>query len=783
MIDVKGTKTPKPETDESHEHYVLKSQDKRSNAPLFFTMLLTGFALYLKSAFPSLTRTGSEEAVSDAAEKPTPSPSEAVPASDPDAGADVEADEREADRPMRSGERLIAHRDSSDFMLSDSPAIEFQRLNLPSFALLRKFGGISVSFTAANDNAWTTARHANRGGGPHGAPGATPDRESAVDTNSGDDDGAEDDGIDERDPDGDKPANRSCRTSGPVYLMDVYGCAITLIGLADMLRGATDPDGDTLRVQDVTVSSGKLTQAADGWLFDPSALGPVIVTYQITDGEFSVSQTAMFNVLRNPPVVGTAADDVLLGSECTDDIDARDGDDNIDSRGGHDTVDGGAGDDHIVAGSGNDVIFAGDGNDIVLGGLGDDQIWGGAGNDRLFGDAGRDIIFGDDGDDTISGGDGDDMLFGGAGADIIAGEAGNDVLHGDDGDDRLDGSDGNDIVFGEDGVDILDGGMGDDFLAGGAEQDIVRGGGGADTVAGDVDSATDIYDGGEGVDTLDYSASLMSIVIDLVSASASGSEIGTDSITNFEVIKGGQGDDAISGGATDDILVGGGGDDTISGQSGADILSGGAGNDTLSDGQGADDVCGGAGNDVVLAAADGADDRYRGEAGFDTLDYSAAAHGVLVDLTTGTVTGFDVGRDIIDGFEEFVGGSGDDAVLVGTAAVVLSGGDGADTFEFQIPKGSSGAQVIHQILDFMVGDRIEMSKYRIFEDAIDSLADRFEEAYGEGPKVESLPIRVRHQATGDLEETLVEVDMDQDENFEMTINLSGHHLLMIVENA
>ncbi len=783
MIDVKGTKTPKPETDESHEHYVLKSQDKRSSAPLFFTMLLTGLALYLKSAFPSLTRAVSEEEASDAAEKPTPSSSEAVPASDPDAGADVEADEREADRPMRSGERLFAYRDSSDFMLSDSPAIEFQHLNLPSFALLKEMGGISVSFPAANDNAWTAGRRGNRGGGSGGAPGAAPDRESAVETTPEDEDGAEDDDIDERDPDGDKPANRACRTSGPVYLMDVYGCAITLIGLADLLRGASDPDGDPLRVQNITVSSGALTQAADGWLFDPSMLGAVTITYQITDGEFSVFQTAMFNVLRNPPIVGTTADDVMLGTECTDDIDARDGNDNIDSRGGHDTVNGGAGDDHIIAGSGNDVIFAGSGNDIVLGGLGDDQIWGGAGNDRLFGDAGRDIIFGDGGDDTISGGDDDDMLFGGAGADIIAGEAGNDLLHGDDGDDRLDGGGGNDIVLGEAGADILDGGAGDDFLAGGAEQDIVRGGEGNDTVAGDADLAADIYDGGEGVDTLDYSASLMSVVIDLVAASASGSEIGTDSITNFEVIKGGEGADAISGGATDDTLVGGGGDDTISGQSGADTLSGGAGNDTLSDGQGADEVWGGAGNDMVLAAADGADDCYRGEAGFDTLDYSAAAHGVLIDLTTGTATGFDVGRDVIAGFEEFVGGSGDDAVLVGTAAVVLSGGDGADTFEFQIPKGSSGAEVIHQILDFMVGDRIEMSKYRIFEEALDSLADRFEETYGEDLKVETLPIRVRHQATGDLEETLVEVDMDQDENFEMTINLSGHHLLMIVENA
>ena len=58
MIDVKGTKTTKPETDESHEHYVLKNQDKRSNAPLFFTVFLTGLALYLKSAFPRL---GSDE--------------------------------------------------------------------------------------------------------------------------------------------------------------------------------------------------------------------------------------------------------------------------------------------------------------------------------------------------------------------------------------------------------------------------------------------------------------------------------------------------------------------------------------------------------------------------------------------------------------------------------------------------------------------------------------------------------------------------------------------------
>jgi Ca2+-binding RTX toxin-like protein len=762
MIDVKGTRTVTPGTTESYEHYVLKNADKRSSAPAFFTVLLTGLALYLKSAFPSLAGAQPAEP-EDAAGEPTPTSPEVVPSSAPDPGPVAEGFIQEADGPKRSGERSFAYREPNDFMPSDLPAFEFQNLKLPSFELLKRMGGITVSFPAANDNAWTAKAGANSAGGSNHPGGFAPERENAAATPDGDDLVEEETG-DERNPDG-KAANRACRTSGPIYLLDVYGCAMTVIGLADLLRGAWDPDGDALKVQNITVSSGDIKQTADGWLFDPSTLGPVTISYQITDGEFSVAQTAMFNVLTRPPVVGTPGDDVVLGTDCADDIDGRDGDDNIDSRSGSDTVLGGAGSDHIVAGSGNDVVFAGVGNDIVLGGAGDDQLWGGDGDDRLFGDAGRDVIFGEAGNDTISGGDDDDMLFGGGGADVVAGEGGNDLLAGDDGDDRLDGGDGNDIVFGEAGSDVIDGGEGDDFLAGGAGEDVVRGGDGNDMVAGDADLAADTYDGGQGVDMLDYSASLMSLVVDLAAASASGSEIGNDRITNFEVVKGGDGNDTITGGSDDDTLIGNGGDDCVS------------------DGQGDDNVSAGAGNDLVLAAADSSDDCYRGEAGFDTLDYSDAAHGVLIDLTSGIATGFDVGRDVIDGFEQFIGGSGDDAVLVSTAAVVLSGGEGADTFNFQIPKGSSGAEVIHQILDFMVGDRIEMSKYQIFEEVLDSLEDRFEDAYGEDAKADVLPIRVRHQGTGELEETLVEVDMDQDDHFEMTINLSGHHLLMIVENA
>ena len=156
---------------------------------------------------------------------------------------------------------------------------------------------------------------------------------------------------------------------------------------------------------------------------------------------------------------------------------------------------------------------------------------------------------------------------------------------------------------------------------------------------------------------------------------------------------------------------------------------------------------------------------------------------MLVDLNTGQATGFDIGHDVIGGFESVVGSTGNDQMnRRDRPRMILEGDGGADTFEFHIPEGSSSAEVIHQILDFMVGDRIEMSRYEIFEDVIDSLEDRFEETYGDEADAQPLPIRVRHEGTDELQQTLIEVDMDRDEHYEMTINLTGHHMLMIVEN-
>ena len=85
-------------------------------------------------------------------------------------------------------------------------------------------------------------------------------------------------------PDGnpDGLRNRAPRVNGPVYLPNVVGCEALTISLLVLLAGASDPDGDTLRVIGLSSSSGTLTQTEDGsWVFtrDQGMLGDVTLTY------------------------------------------------------------------------------------------------------------------------------------------------------------------------------------------------------------------------------------------------------------------------------------------------------------------------------------------------------------------------------------------------------------------------------------------------------------------------------------------------------------------------
>jgi Ca2+-binding RTX toxin-like protein len=142
------------------------------------------------------------------------------------------------------------------------------------------------------------------------------------------------------------------------------------------------------------------------------------------------------------------------------------------------------------------------------------------------------------------------------------------------------------------------------------------------------------------------------------------------------------------------------GGDVLDGQGGNDTLVGGLGNDTLTGGPGTDVLKGGSGDDAYVNPAVGADAVIE-ESGRDTLDFSAAAAGVTLNLgldagqvqtvagagntlaITGTVE-IVVGSTFADAItgnavdNRLFGGTGNDTLAGGDGNDVLIGGDGND---------------------------------------------------------------------------------------------------------
>ncbi len=106
--------------------------------------------------------------------------------------------------------------------------------------------------------------------------------------------------------------------------------------------------------------------------------------------------------------------------------------------------------DDLIDLSNNITIYS-----IVFSGAGNDIIFGSNGSNELHGDDGDDVIFGGNGADLLLGGAGNDILFGGNGADALFGGAGSDWLFGGNGADLLDGGDDEDWLFGGNGADLL----------------------------------------------------------------------------------------------------------------------------------------------------------------------------------------------------------------------------------------------------------------------------------------------------------------------------------------
>lgn len=171
-----------------------------------------------------------------------------------------------------------------------------------------------------------------------------------------------------------------------------------------------------------------------------------------------------------------------------------------------------------------------------------------------------------------------------------------------------------------------------------------------------------------------------------------------------DLIMAGGGDDVVDADEGNDVVHGGEGNDQLSGGMGDDMLYGGKGNDRLSDGNGNDVVDGDSGDDVVLAGH--GDDTYVGGTGFDTLDFSAAAQGMTVDVSKGTATG--MGVDSVKGFEQVIGSGFDDMLKGSKNSDSLVGGDGNDTF-----RGLGGADT------FTGGSGADLYQWQ-WKDVVDS---------------------------------------------------------------
>ena len=496
----------------------------------------------------------------------------------------------------------------------------------------------------------------------------------------------------------------------------------TLLGQEDRdtIYVSDNGDDDYIRGGEGGIDLDTLTfeQAANG--VDVTMTADEAGTAVLTGGTVDFGQIEVFTMTdQNDTFDANAASGGTT-------VNLLDGDDTFEGSTGNDSVDGGAGNDSIAGALGEDTLLGGDGNDILWSGDGDDTLFGGDGDDEIAGGRGNDIGYGGAGDDFMWGGQqntGDDTLFGGDDRELfgLTDQANNDTLVGGEGGSDTDTIDMSTLTT---GVNMTFTG----FEAGTVtapdtnvvfsemerfvltdQEDVVDATATSGATTFDLRDGDDTFDGGTGNDSAD----------------------------------GGDGNDSLDGAAGDDVLTGGAGDDVISGGLGEDDLFGGAGNDTITIGQG-DTAEGGDGDDTFLiedlaepglpdtvirgnedletlgdtldlSALDGVDvvltvpeagtisegdvtvgfaeiENLILTAGDDTVDASALATGVTLDLDDGndffvggdgndTVDGGD-GNDTFEGGagdDELTGGAGDDKIVGGLGEDLLYGGTGNDT--------------------------------------------------------------------------------------------------------
>ena len=140
------------------------------------------------------------------------------------------------------------------------------------------------------------------------------------------------------------------------------------------------------------------------------------------------------------------------------------------------------------------------------------------------------------------------------------------------------GGNGNDTLQGGPSGDVMFGGLGDDSLAGGEGDDYLIGGGGQRQAGGRSGQRLAVWRRDE---------CLPANVVDPVQYALTYADVNL-------------GNDSLSGGAGDDILLAGNGNDRAGGDDGNDVVVGGVGDDSLGGGSGHDIILG----DTLFRLAD-----------------------------------------------------------------------------------------------------------------------------------------------------------------------------------
>jgi Ca2+-binding RTX toxin-like protein len=477
--------------------------------------------------------------------------------------------------------------------------------------------------------------------------------------------------------------------------------------------------------------------------------------------------------------------DTFVGSNGADTIRGGTGNDTFTGGSGNDTFYGEAGDDLFISSynDGDNTYYGGttdeiNGDTIDYSGITNSEykVVGDLSNSNISVYNSLDVLQKTDtiyNIENLTGGAGNDTLRGNTSKNTLKGGAGNDTLYVSEGGDRLFGEAGDDTFIFENGIDgsgaVIDGGttsqtngdtidyseltdgvalrlMGTSYsgvtVGVSANHHTIRninniiGSQGDDVIEGD--STNNILDGHLGNNTISFENSGAKVVVNIGDEvtiggitynanQATGSTIGTDTITNFQNIIGGSGDDTlignsspniIYGGIGQDFIFGGDGDDKLYGEDGNDIISGGKGNDTIDGGEGNDtvtyidassvivtlrgatygsgyvtygaenftdrlysieNVIGSDGNDTIQGNE--ADNTLDGGLGNNTVSYSGAASGVSVDLSlqgTNQNTLGD-GIDYLLNFQNLIGSSHNDILKGDSNTNIISGGAGDDT--------------------------------------------------------------------------------------------------------